>query len=79
MSKFLRVSNLRRSYDNVDAVKNINFEVEKGEFVALLGPSGEKGYFVVYLELTINPTSFESASTLLGRVYPPLGRASFRR
>ena len=40
MSKFLRVSNLRRSYDNVDAVKNINFEVEKGEFVALLGPSG---------------------------------------
>ncbi|MFT6302540.1 MAG: sn-glycerol 3-phosphate transport system ATP-binding protein [Granulosicoccus sp.] len=40
MSIFLRVSDLRRSYDNVDAVKNISFDVEEGEFVALLGPSG---------------------------------------
>ncbi|MFT4727343.1 MAG: sn-glycerol 3-phosphate transport system ATP-binding protein [Granulosicoccus sp.] len=40
MSIFLRVSDLRRSYDNIDAVKNISFDVEEGEFVALLGPSG---------------------------------------
>jgi len=40
MSIFLKVSDLRRSYDDIDAVKNISFEVEEGEFVALLGPSG---------------------------------------
>jgi len=40
MSSFLRVSNLRRSYDDVEAVKDISFEVFEGEFLALLGPSG---------------------------------------
>ncbi len=40
MSSFLKVTNLCRYYDNVAAVQKINFEVNEGEFVALLGPSG---------------------------------------
>lgn len=40
MSCFLRVSGLSRYYDNVAAVDDITFDVNQGEFVALLGPSG---------------------------------------
>ena len=40
MSCFLRVSGLSRYYDKVAAVDDITFDVNEGEFVALLGPSG---------------------------------------
>ena len=33
-------SNLQKSYGKTEVVKNINLEVEHGEFVVLLGPSG---------------------------------------
>ncbi len=34
------VSHLAKSYGDVDAVKDVTFEVEKGEVFALLGPNG---------------------------------------
>ncbi len=40
MSVFLSVTDLCRFYDEVAAVNSISFDVEEGEFVALLGPSG---------------------------------------
>lgn len=36
----ITVSNLKKSYGDVDAVRGINFEVERGEVFALLGPNG---------------------------------------
>ncbi|MGD9676984.1 MAG: ABC transporter ATP-binding protein [Vulcanibacillus sp.] len=40
MDKIIEVSNLRKSYGEVEAVKNINFYVEKGKLFAFLGPNG---------------------------------------
>ena len=34
------VENLNFSYTNKKVLKNINFEIEKGEFVGLVGPTG---------------------------------------
>lgn len=36
----LSVNNLTFSYENKSIIKNLNFEVKKGEFVSILGPSG---------------------------------------
>jgi len=36
----LRVSNLCKSFGNVKAVDNVSFELEKGETLAVIGPSG---------------------------------------
>ena len=36
----IRVENLQKSFGNFNAVRNSNFVVENGEFLALLGPSG---------------------------------------
>jgi len=36
----LEFSNVKKSFGNVKALKNVNFKVLKGEFVALLGPNG---------------------------------------
>ena len=36
----LRVSNLCKSFGTVKAVDNVSFEIEKGETLAIIGPSG---------------------------------------
>ena len=44
MENILEVKNLSKKYQNkedeVEALKNINFEVKEGEFVSIVGPSG---------------------------------------
>ena len=40
MEKALSVKNLVKSYDQVKAVKNISFDVDKDSFFAFLGPNG---------------------------------------
>lgn len=40
MDKIISVSNLKKSYGNLQAVKGIDFYVEKGKLFAFLGPNG---------------------------------------
>ena len=38
---YLKLNSLKKIYPNgITAVKNIDLEIEKGEFIVLLGPSG---------------------------------------
>ena len=36
----LRISSLRKSFDGTPAVDDVSLTIERGEFFALLGPSG---------------------------------------
>ena len=36
----IAIENLNKQYDNIFAVKNINFNINKGSVVGLLGPNG---------------------------------------
>ena len=36
----IEIKNLNKKYNNIIAVKNINFKIEKGSIVGLLGPNG---------------------------------------
>ena len=41
VKNFLKLENINKTYsDGYEAVKNINFSVNKGQFVTILGPSG---------------------------------------
>ena len=40
MVNILRVQNLSKNYQKLEAVKDISFAVEAGEIVGLLGPNG---------------------------------------
>ena len=37
---FLSIQNVQKSFANEQVLKDINLNIEKGEFVSLLGPSG---------------------------------------
>ena len=37
---FVEIKNLEKFYDDVQVLKNLNLNIEKGEFITLLGPSG---------------------------------------
>jgi ABC-2 type transport system ATP-binding protein len=39
-TSMISVSNLRKSYENVEALKGISFDIREGEFYGLLGPNG---------------------------------------
>ncbi len=36
----IEIRNLSKNYNNIEAVKNINFKINKGSIVGLLGPNG---------------------------------------
>jgi len=40
MTEAIRVRDLRKSYDGVEAVRGISFDVAAGEVFGLLGPNG---------------------------------------
>lgn len=44
MKEILEVKNVEKKYQNkageVQALKNVNFRIKKGEFVSIIGPSG---------------------------------------
>lgn len=58
----LRLENICRTFKldgvSVDAVKNVNLEIKKGEFISLIGPSGSGKSTLMYLiGLLDKPTS----------------------
>tara|TARA_Y100001970_G_scaffold143335_1_gene176118 strand:- start:728 stop:1534 length:807 start_codon:yes stop_codon:yes gene_type:complete len=40
MNNILKVNNLRKEFGGLVAVKDVSFEVNKGEFIGLIGPNG---------------------------------------
>ena len=36
----IEIKNLNKKYNNIEAVRNINFKINKGSIVGLLGPNG---------------------------------------
>ena len=36
----IQIKSLKKSFGIIDAVKNINFDIDDGQFVVLVGPSG---------------------------------------
>jgi ABC-2 type transport system ATP-binding protein len=36
----LKVDSIRKDFNNISAVKNLSFEISRGEIFALLGPNG---------------------------------------
>jgi ABC-2 type transport system ATP-binding protein len=40
MAPTVTIENLQKSYGNIQAVKDVSFQIEKGEIFGLLGPNG---------------------------------------
>lgn len=56
----IKAVNISHSYSNDIALKNINFEIKKGEFVAIIGESGSgKSTLLSILSTLLKPTSGE--------------------
>ena len=52
MKQVLRVENVRKTYQakngEIEALKNINFVVNEGEFVSIIGPSGCRKVYITF-------------------------------
>ena len=45
----LELVNIKKSYDGVTILKDMNLSIEKGEIVSILGPSGCGGHVKIRL------------------------------
>lgn len=60
MSKVLEVKNLNKNYGNLQAVKDVSFDINENEIFALVGPNGAGKSTILKIVATIlNPTSGE--------------------
>lgn len=56
----IKVSNLKKSFGNLNVLNDINVDIEKGEKIVVIGPSGSgKSTFLRCLNLLETPTSGE--------------------
>ncbi|WP_147533001.1 ABC transporter ATP-binding protein [Bacillus marasmi] len=68
MTSFINVEGLYKSFGEQNVLKNVNFKVEKGEIVGLLGPNGSgKTTFIRILNGVIKP---EKGTILLNGMDP---------
>ena len=72
MNKILEAKALTKIFGNIQAVRNVNFSLEKGEFVALLGSSGSGKSTLLALLAGLETTS-EGEAYLDGSLMNPLG------
>ena len=58
MEPIIKVENLTKTFTaksgNVEAVRNVNFEVEKGDFICIMGASGSGKTTLVNILSTID-------------------------
>lgn len=60
MEKALEVKNLSKNYKQVQALKNVSFEIDKGEIFALVGPNGAgKSTALKIIATILSPSSGE--------------------
>lgn len=52
MSRILTAEHIRKSFGNHTVLKDINLNVEKGDVVSILGPSGTENYLPPLPELS---------------------------
>ena len=73
----MAVSDLRKSYGDVEAVRGVTFEVRRGEIFALLGPNGAGKTTVIEILEGYRPRTAGDASVLgVIQAGPPVAGAS---
>lgn len=56
--EFLKIKKICKNYENIEAVKNVNFTAKQGEIIALLGPNGAgKSTLMNMIAGYLSPTS----------------------
>ena len=70
----IKVTNLKKSFNQTVVLKNINFEVNEGEVVVIIGPSGSgKSSLLRCLNYLENP---DSGTIQIGDVTANIGKVS---
>ena len=73
-SNLIRVSHLKKSYGNLEILRDINVDIHRGEVISIIGPSGTgKSTFMRCLNLLEQPTGgsiFVDGEDILAKGYP---------
>jgi ABC-2 type transport system ATP-binding protein len=66
--EFVNVTDLKKNYGDLEAVKGVSFGIEEGEVFGLLGPNGAGKTSIINMLIGLSKPSF--GKTFSGKLHP---------
>ena len=76
METVIEIQHLKKHFGSLEVLNDINFSVQKGEVVTVIGSSGSGKSTMLRCINMLETPSVEAISSFMGKIFPPKAQMS---